>query len=138
MTLLRASATSLMPTRRFPNTIFFTFFMLLSLTEVDRRLAWGKFSTTSRPSLNALCHSNTYVVDRVDSPKHFCNIFNDSVAVIPLETHTNGRLPLKLHTTVKEGVTNLEKKLFTVSVYARGLTGRVRDKFNQMVYIIQF
>ena len=35
--------------------------------------------------------------------------------------HTNGRLPLKLHTTVKEGATNLEKKLFTVSVYARGL-----------------
>ena len=40
----------------------------------------------SRPSLNPLCHSNTCVLDRVDSPKYFCNIFNDSVAVIPLET----------------------------------------------------
>ena len=28
----------------------------------------------------------SFVLDRVDSPKHFCNIFNDSVAVIPLET----------------------------------------------------
>ena len=36
--------------------------------------------------------------------------------------HTNGRLLFKLHTTIKEGVTNLEKKLFTVSVYARGFT----------------
>ena len=35
--------------------------------------------------------------------------------------HTHGRLPLKLHMTVKEGVTNLEKKLFTVPVYARGI-----------------
>ena len=48
--------------------------------------------------------------------------------------HINGRLPLKLHTTVK-GVTNLEKKLFTVSVNAPGLTGPVRVKFDQMVYI---
>ena len=48
--------------------------------------------------------------------------------------HTNGRLPLKLHTTIKEGVTNLVKKLFTVSVYARGLTGPVQFKFNQMVF----
>ena len=39
--------------------------------------------------------------------------------------HTNGPLPLTLHKTVKEGVTNLEKKLFTVSVYERGLTGPV-------------
>ena len=78
---------SLMPTRWFSSTIFFTFSMLSSLTEVDGRLAWGKFSTTSRPSLNALCHSNTCVLYKVDSRKHFCNIFNDSVAVIPLETH---------------------------------------------------
>ena len=49
------------------------------------------------------------------------------------QIHTNGRLPLKLHTTVKEGVTNLEKKLFTISVYACGLTGLVRVKFDQMV-----
>ena len=79
--------TSLMLTRRFSSTIFFTFSMLSSLTKVDGRLAWGKFSTTSRPSLNALCYSNTCVPDRVDSPKHFCNFCNDSVAVIPLETH---------------------------------------------------
>ena len=39
----------------------------------------------------------------------------------------------KLHTTVIEGVTNLEKKLFTVSVYARGLSGPVRVKFDQIV-----
>ena len=84
--MLRASDTSLMPTRRFSSTIIFTFSMLSSLTDVDGRLAWGKFSTTSRPSLNALCHSNTCVLDRVDSPKHFCNIFNDSVAVIPSKT----------------------------------------------------
>ena len=84
--MLTASATSLMPTRRFSGTIFFTFSMSSTLIEVDGQLAWGKFSTTSRPSLNALCHSNTWVLDRVDSPKHFCNIFNDSVAVIPLET----------------------------------------------------
>ena len=85
--MLRVSATSLMPTRRFSSTIFFTFSMLSSLTEMDGRLARGKFSTTSRPSLklNALCHTNTCVLDRVDSPKHLCNIFNDSVAVIPLE-----------------------------------------------------
>ena len=44
------------------------------------------FYDLTTPSLNALCHSNTYVLDRVDSPKHFCNIFNDSVAVIPLKT----------------------------------------------------
>ena len=50
-----------------------------------------------------------------------------------LHAHTNGRLPLKLHTTVKEGV-NLEKKLFTVLVYARGLIGPVRVKFDQMAY----
>ena len=48
-----------------------------------------------------------------------------------LSTHTNGRV--KLHTTVKEGVTNLEKKLFTVLVYARGLTKPVRVKFDQMI-----
>ena len=152
----------IMPTRRFSSTIFLTFSMLSSLTEVNGRLAWGKFSKTSRPSLNALCHSNTCVLDKVDSPKHFCNTFNDSVAVIPLETqnfkqtrctlffrsknrqtnflrrkpmaakHSNGRLPLKLYTNVKEGVTSLEKKLFTVSVYARGLTGPVWVKFDQM------
>ena len=72
--------------RRFSSTIFFTFSMLSSSTEVDGRLAWGKFSMTSRPSLNALCHSNTCVPDRVDSPKHFWKIFNDSVAAVPLET----------------------------------------------------
>ena len=65
---------------------FFTFSMLSSLTEVNGWLAWSKFSTTSKPSLNALCHSNTCVLDRVDIPKDFCNIFNDSVAVILLET----------------------------------------------------
>ena len=43
-------------------------------------------NTTSGPSLNALYNSNTCVLDRVHSPKHFCNISNDSVAVIPLET----------------------------------------------------
>ena len=83
--MLRASATSLMSTRRFSSTIFFTS-MLSSLTEVDGRLAWGKFSKTLRPSLNALCQSNTRVLDRVGSQKHFYNIFNDSVAVISLET----------------------------------------------------
>ena len=56
--MLRVSATSLMPTRRFSSTIFFTFSMLSSLTQVDGRLAWSKFSTTSRPSLNVLCHWN--------------------------------------------------------------------------------
>ena len=35
-------------------------------------------------------------------------------------------LPLKLYTTVEEGITNLEKKLFTFLVYARGLTGPVQ------------
>ena len=55
-------------------TIFFTFSMLSLLTKVDGPLAWGKFSTTLRSSLN------------VDSTKHFCNILNDSLAVIPLET----------------------------------------------------
>ena len=85
--MLRASATSLMPTRRFSRTIFFTFSMLSSLTEVDGRLTWSKFST-SWPLLNALCHPNTWVLDRVEYPKHFCNIFNDSVAAISLETHT--------------------------------------------------
>ena len=53
---------------------------------------------------------------------------------LPNRAHTNGRLPLKLHTTVKEGITNLEKKLITVSIYARGLIGPVRVKFDQMVY----
>ena len=38
------------------------------------------------------------------------------------------------YTTVKEGVTNLENKLFTVSVYVRGLTGPVQVKFEQMVF----
>ena len=84
--MLRACATSLMPTRQFSSTIFSTFSMLSSLTEVDGQLAWGKSSTTSRPALNALCHSITCVLDRVDSQKHFCNLFYDSVAVIPLET----------------------------------------------------
>ena len=84
--MLKASATSLIPTQRFSSTIFFTFFVLSSLTEVDGRLAWGKFSTTPRPSLNALCHSNTCVLDRVDSPKHFCNIYKNFVVVILLET----------------------------------------------------
>ena len=41
--------------------------------------------------------------------------------------------PAQTHTTVKESVTNLEKKLFTVSVYARSLTVPVRVKFYQMV-----
>ena len=68
------------------DTILSTFSMLSSLTEVDGRLAWGKFPTTSRSSLNALCHSNSCVLDRVDSTKHFCNNFNYSIAVIPLET----------------------------------------------------
>ena len=49
--------------------------------------------------------------------------------------HTNGRLPLKLHRTAKEGVTNIEKKLFTLSVYARGLIVPVRVKFDQMVHV---
>ena len=40
------------------------------------------------------------------------------------------------HTTRKENVTNLEKKLFTVSVYAHGLTGPVRVKFDQMVHCL--
>ena len=40
---------------------------------------------TSRPSLNTLCHCNTCVHDKVDSLKHFCSIFNDSAAMIPLE-----------------------------------------------------
>ena len=47
-----------------------------------------QISTTSRPSLNALCHSNTCVLDRVDSAKYFCNIFNDSVSVIPFKLNT--------------------------------------------------
>ena len=63
--MLRAFATSLMTTRRFSSKNFFTFSMLSSLTEVDGRLAWGKFSTISQPSLNALCHSNTCVFDWV-------------------------------------------------------------------------
>ena len=41
-----------------------------------------------------------------------------------------------MDTTVKEEVTNLEKKLFTISVYARGLTGLARVKFDQMVELI--
>ena len=53
---------------------------------MDGRLAWGKFYTTSGPSPNALYHLEICVLDRVDSPKYFYNIFNDSVAVIPLET----------------------------------------------------
>ena len=84
--MLRASATSLMPKRRFSTTILFNFSILTSLTGVDGQLAWGKFSTTSQPSLNVWSHSNTCVLDRVDSPKHFCNIFNDSLPVIPLKT----------------------------------------------------
>ena len=44
-------------------------------------------------------------------------------------------LPLKLHTTVKEDLSNLEKKLYTVSVYAHGLTKLVRVKFDQTVYL---
>ena len=67
-------------------TIFFTFSMLSSLTDEDRRIAWDKFSMISRPSLNALCHSNTCVPDSLDSPKYFCNIFKDFVVVISLET----------------------------------------------------
>ena len=66
---------------RFSSTIFFTFSMLSSLREVDGRLTWVKFSTTSRPLPNDLCHSNTCVLDGVYFPKHFCNIFNDFLAV---------------------------------------------------------
>ena len=160
--MLRASATSLMLTRRFLTTIFFTFSMLSLLTVVDGRLAWGKFSTTS---LNALCHLNTCVLDRVDSPKYFCNISNDSVAVIPLETHNfkqtrcsiffsivkiarqtfrvvNQWLP-NTHQWTSPAQTSHDcqrrcyqprKNLFTVSVYARGLIGPVGVIFDQMVY----
>ena len=39
----------------------------------------------------------------------------------------------KIHTTVKEGVANLQEFFFTISVYVRGLTGPVRIKFDQMV-----
>ena len=118
--MLRASATSLMPTRRFSSTIFFTFSMLSSLTEVDGRLAWGKFSTTSRPSLNVLCHSNTYVLDRVDSPKHFCNIFNDSVAVIPLATQNFKQTRCSI--------------FFSIVKIARQTFRVVWVKFDQMVF----
>ena len=58
------------------------------------------------------------------------------VAALCCSTHTNGRLPLKLHTTVKVGVTNLEKKHFTVSVYSRNSTGRVRVKSYQRVHLL--
>ena len=109
--------------------------------------------------------SNTCVLDRVDSQKHFCNIFNDSVTVIPLELNTkfqeNSLFNFFFHS--KNHQTNFSpckpmaakhilidvsrsnftyyqkrcyqprKKLFTVSVHARGLTGLVRVKFDQMV-----
>lgn len=41
---------------------------------------------TLRLSLNTLCHSKTCVRYKIDSPKQFCNAFNDYVAVIPCET----------------------------------------------------
>ena len=45
--------------------------------------------------------------------------------------HTNGRLPIKLHTTVKECVTNLEKFFLP---FRFTLTGPVRVKFYKYLY----
>lgn len=85
-----------MPPQLFSSNVFLTFSMLPSLTEVNGRRAYAKFSMTLRTSLNALCHSNVCVRDKVDSSKHCCNDFNDSVAVIILTTQH-----FKFHSMVK-------------------------------------
>ena len=71
--MLTASAIYRMSTRRFTSIVFFLIFSKLSsLTEGYQRHAWSKLSITSRPSLNALCHSNiTSVHHKVDSSKQF-------------------------------------------------------------------
>lgn len=61
-----------------------TYLCYLFIYVVDRRLGWGKFSTTPRISLNAPCHSNIYLIRRL--PKSFYIIFNDSIVIISLET----------------------------------------------------
>ena len=69
------------PLIRSGHWIFFTFSMLSSLTEVDGRLAWGKFSTTSRPSLNALYNSNTCVLELLKTVFLTFNAFSSSLSV---------------------------------------------------------
>lgn len=43
----------------------------------------SRFRLLTRPAMNAFCYSNTSVPDKLDFQKH---LFNDIVAVTPLET----------------------------------------------------
>lgn len=85
--MLNTSAVSLMPTQQLSSTVSLIYLMLAALSKKDGRLAWGKFSMSLRPSFTAcFVQLKLMCFDKLDSPKHFCNIYNDSVAVISLET----------------------------------------------------
>ena len=68
---------------RFSVTISFTLAILTSVEDVDGCPERGKSSTTSLPLFNALYYSYAHVLDKVDSPYAFCNIFSDSAHEIP-------------------------------------------------------
>lgn len=66
------------------NFMYCFFNFLVVIAEVDG-LASVQFSMNLRSLQNALCHINNCVRNKVDTPKFVCNIFNNAVAVIPLE-----------------------------------------------------
>ena len=78
-----SAAISLKHNWRFSVTISFTLAKLTLVDDVDSRPERGKSPTSSRPLLNALYHSYARVLDKVDSPWAFCNIFSDSAHETP-------------------------------------------------------
>lgn len=105
---------SLSPTQWFSSTISQTFSMLTSLAELDVRLAWGNCSMNLGPLLNALFYSNTCVRDIVESPKHFCNVYNSFVAVLHWKLKNFSKLAVQFFRIVKSQDSTI---LFTLSVY---------------------
>lgn len=71
--------------------------------------------------------SNTCLRDKVDSSKHFCNIFIDSVAVIPLEYKILSKLAVKFifHGKYQQTTSSRPKQAEEI-------------KLDQMVYVISY
>lgn len=66
------------------------------------------------PLLNALFYSNTCVRDIVESPKHFCNVYNSFVAVLHWKLKNFSKLAVQFFRIVKSQDSTI---LFTLSVY---------------------
>lgn len=69
---------------------------------------------TLGPLLNALFYSNTCVRDIVESPKHFCNVYNSFVAVLHWKLKNFSKLAVQFFRIVKSQDSTI---LFTLSVY---------------------